>query len=115
MQYDNFYHNLIVESNPFEDANVKAFKLKKGNDLRKFIHLCVTDGKHMPIFNYEQNCYDTSFKGWEYIQRGNAIFDAFCRCNLYKVSLIKANYKNLNDWLAQNDHSNQNAGVIILN
>ena len=62
-KYNNFYHNHIDESNPFEDANVKAFKLQKGNDLRKFIHLCVTDGKHMPIFNYERNCYDSSCVG----------------------------------------------------
>ena len=78
----------------------------------------MTDGKQLPIIDDEQHLIEALDERRDHIQRGNAIFDAFCQCNLYKVTLIKANYKNLNDWLARNaqsDQSDQNAELIILN
>ena len=58
----------------------------------------------------------------EYILRGNAIFEALCQCNLYKVPLVQANFDALNDMLARNAESdyfiqrgiNQYPDLIVL-
>ena len=80
--YKNFYRHKIVDYDPFEDAYVSAFSFQNGNDLRKFIHLCLTDGNHLLLHIDRQEYLRAADVRNEHILRGNPTFEAFCQCNL---------------------------------